>query len=135
LQGLAGTAPTAPTIKTEPEASNPHEKTFQALKKDIKTVLLQATDTVTTLKVFFKDCEPGKHTQTLLEDIKKCIPKWGTAVKKLEGLHVNKCEDEATLLAMAKDLDLLYDGFYDIDTWHSRLCGSGDKPKKRSRKS
>ena len=113
------------------EIANPHQKTLDALKKDKKQVLLQTADTITTLKVYFKDCDGGKYTQSLMEDIKKTIPKWGSAAKKLEGLHINNCQDEAVLLAMAKDLDGLYDTFNEIDTWHGKLCGGSGKAKKK----
>ena len=78
---------------------------------------------------FFFDPPPLK------EDIKKLIPKYTKLLKKLEAATISQVEEKAILMALAMELDDLYNDFNTAEDWYYRLIPDAvDKlGKKRKR--
>ena len=134
--GTASVAAAEPVVKLEgDQTGDKHKKTLDALVKDRRKVFLACSETLTVLKTYFKDTESGRYTSQLNEDIKKLIPKYTKLLKKLEAATISQVEEKAILMALAMELDDLYNDFNTAEDWYYRLIPDAvDKlGKKRKR--
>ena len=91
-----------------------------------KKVLGTLASTITTVKEMFAETKDNRYMEQIHEDTKKLCGKVAQTYRKLEQYVVDKGEkDTAVTMAMAMQLDSVYDSFNEINEWYSKMVSSG----------
>ena len=113
-----------------------HEKTFLALKPTPRKVLRTLGETVTTLKEMYTASDGNPYAAKIHSDVKAMIPRFKDHYNRVERWciqHTSGTEKDASdevVYALAKKVDVQFDGFNETVNWYDKMIKPTQKPKK-----
>ena len=110
-------------------------KTFEAIKKNPRSVLRACGDTIVTMKTMYETTHGGKYTEALHADLTKLLPKFKSHYTALEKIVTKPTADldDAVCFALAKKLDVEYGKFNEYSEWFQKLFPKASKKGKKAK--